>query len=174
MLSAITRVSNMQRVSYFLTLMFVVCGCSFAAKKAEVLSPQKELLLEDVPQFSIGYCWQMPGGRKAKHNPDDREVVVAIADLSSQGTIVIRDKDNLLPSYLSDTFIFKSGCVGNGNDVRYIGNAISIGPQNKEISFTSGSDTTLTNFTFYELNQTDLGYNEVQISHIIDHTNYFF
>jgi Tol biopolymer transport system component len=164
----------MKKAIWLTFLFFLSYGCSQKVPLLETHFPKNRILLEEYPPYLIGYCWQMPDGRKSINNPDDREVSIAISEITGEQQIIIRDRYNLPPHQLSDFFIYKAGCVEYGDKIRYLGNAISLGPKDGEISFVSGSDVNLTRFEFFQVDLEDSTYTEVNIPDFKEHNDYFF
>ena len=163
----------MKNILYFIMLSFLIVGCTNTASLTKPFFPDNPIV-EDLSRYLVGYCWQMPNGRESKNNPDDSEVAIVIGEVSGEQRILIRDEYNFPPHRLSDYYIYKAGCPRYGDDVRYVGNVISLDPIRKNMSYISGSDPNLTRFEFIEVDLNDNTYEEMNFSNISEHNDYFF
>jgi TolB protein len=140
---------------------FLLGGYMLSSSTPTVHFPQGKLAVGNSFPFLIGYCWQMPDGRTSQTHPENKEVGVVISDISGQQKIVIRDEYNLPPSHFSDFYIYKTGCIEDGDKIRYVANAISVSPQKQIISLTSGSDVNITDLAFFQVDLKNSTYAKV-------------
>lgn len=108
--------------------------------------PGQKISLPELKDYVVAYCWQDPSGRQSNISPADKEVVIVFESPDGSKRSVARDKYNLPDQHLSDYYIYKSGCIASGDDVRYIGNVLSWRPNSNELTFSEGSSSFLTDF----------------------------
>jgi len=131
-------------ISFFWIAILALVACRESTPPPS--SPNKEMALDKLKGYALAYCWQDPSGRQSETSPNDKEVMIVVVRADGSNKSIIRDKDNLPGQHLSDYFIYKLGCVANGNDVRYIGNVLSWRPGSNEITYSAGSSAFLTDF----------------------------
>jgi hypothetical protein len=152
----------MKRIIHFFWLILILFLVACHSNVPSPHSPESGLSTGELRRYTIAYCWQNPEGRQLRTSPEDKEVVVVIGSADGNQRAIARDRYNLSGQYLSDSVIYKLGCIESGNKIRYIGNALTWRPGSSEITFSEGSSPHLTDFDGRELIK-DYTFGEVNI-----------
>lgn len=138
-----------------LSLSVVLVACSKSINSLDVPNvhfPAQVLSNDLLKNYMLSYCWQYPEGRHSQNNQSDKEVVVVVSTGDGVSKDPIRNPYNLRKN-APDFYTYKSACIEKGNNIRYIGHAITWRPRHSALTFTSGSDPYLTDFDYYEITE---------------------
>lgn len=154
----------------FICLFLASCFARFPREHI----PQTEISESESENYVIAYCWQDPNGKQSILSDENKEVIIVLSDIKGISRRIIQSQYNDDPN-ASNMVIFKNGCIAdNSSLLRYDGFTLHWRPSTDELTFTEGSDWSISNIDSKLISNNNSFTDGDLKSWLLEYKNYFW